>query len=73
MADLGEQHPGSHASSLITLRSFVDVHIYVCVQSVTRGRDVSEKIGYFFFEDFLQENSAQTSFLIRENFGDDPR
>lgn len=49
MADLGEQHPGSHASSLITLRSFVDVHIYVCVQSVTRGRDVSGKIGYFFF------------------------
>lgn len=57
MADLGEQHPGSHASSLITLRSFVDVHIYMCVQSVTRGRDVSGKIGYFFFEDFLQENS----------------
>lgn len=57
MADLGEQHPGSHASSLITLPSFVDVHTYtcVCVQSVTRGRDVSGKIGYFFFFFFFQK------------------
>ena len=67
MADLGEQHPGSHASNLITLPSFVDVHTYtcVCVQSVTRGRDVSGKIGYFFYffflRSFCKRNSTQTS------------